>query len=164
LRLTDPLRFRFDFGSLSRIQDRENPNSTEWSDPRNAASSNPHNPELSADNKTSDYALITRYHDTTTNGTVMVIAGLGSYGTEAASEFCGLTAVYRSASQQGASRLGDKNLEIVIRADKINGEAGPPFLVSSRNLLKKDTVLHRGHKVIRANSHAWRSACSRRDV
>jgi hypothetical protein len=27
---------------------------------------------------------------------------------------------------------GDKNLEIVIRADKINGEAGPPFLVSSR--------------------------------
>lgn len=132
LRLTDPLRFRFDFGSLSRIQDRENPNSTEWSDPRNAASSNPHNPELSADNKTSDYALITRYHDTTTNGTVMVIAGLGSYGTEAASEFVVSPQYIDQLLSKVPADWGDKNLEIVIRADKINGEAGPPFLVSSR--------------------------------
>jgi len=78
MRLTDPLRFRFDFGSLSRIQDRENPNSNAWNDPHTYES---------ADSSTSDYALITRYHDSTTNGTVMVVAGLGTYGTEAASEF-----------------------------------------------------------------------------
>ncbi len=131
MRLTDPLRFRFDFGSLPRIQDRENPNSTEWSDPHNAVSSNPHDPELSANNSTCDYALITRYHDTTTNGNVMVIAGLGAYGTEAASEFVVSPQYIDQLLSRVPADWEDKNLEIVIRADKINGEAGPPFLVSS---------------------------------
>ena len=131
LRLTDPLRFRFDFGSLARIQDRANPNSTEWSDPRNSASSSPHNPELSADNSTCDYAMITRYHDTTTNGTVMVIAGLGSYGTEAASEFVISPQYIDQLLSRMPADWENRNLEIVIRADKVNGEAGPPVLVSS---------------------------------
>lgn len=122
MRLTDPLRFRFDFGSLSKVQDRENPTSNEWSDP--------HTYEK-ADLSTSDYALITRYHDTTTNGTVMVIAGLGTYGTEAASQFVVSSQYLNQLLSKLPAGWEDKNLEIVIRADKINGEAGPPFLVSS---------------------------------
>jgi hypothetical protein len=122
MRLTDPLRFRFDFGSLSRIQDRKNPNSYEWSDPHTYES---------ADSSTSDYAMITRYHDTTTNGIVMVIAGLGTYGTEAASEFAVSPQYIDQLVSKAPADWEDKNLEIVIRTDKINGEAGPPYLVSS---------------------------------
>jgi len=122
LRLTDPLRFRFDFGQLSRIQDRKNPDSNEWSDP--------HNYEHSY-TSTSDYALITRYHDTTTNGTVMVVAGIGTYGTEAASEFVVSQQYLEQFLNKVPADWKDKNLEIVIRTDKINGEAGPPYVVSS---------------------------------
>jgi hypothetical protein len=122
MRLTDPLRFRFDFGSLSRIQDRENPNSNAWNDPHTYES---------ADSSTSDYALITRYHDSTTNGTVMVVAGLGTYGTEAASEFAVSPQYIDQLLSKAPADWEDKNLEIVIRTDKINGEAGPPYLVSS---------------------------------
>ena len=122
MRLTDPLRFRFDFGSLSKIQDRKNPDSNEWSDP--------HTYEK-ADLSTCDYALITRYHDTTTDGTVMVIAGLGTYGTEAASEFAVSPQYLEQLLSKMPADWEDKNLEIVIRTDKINGEAGPPYLVSS---------------------------------
>ena len=119
LRLTDPLRFRFDISSFSRIQDRKNPNSNEWSDPSNY------------DAIIYDYALITRYHDTTTNGPVMVIAGLGPYGTEAASEFVVSPQYIDQLLSKAPTDWEDKNLEIVIKTDKINGEAGPPFLVSS---------------------------------
>jgi hypothetical protein len=122
MRLTDPLRFRFDFGSLARIQDRKNPNSNQWSDP--------HTYEKS-DLSTCDYAMITRYHDTTTNGTVMVIAGLGTYGTEAASQFVVSSQYLNQLLSKVPADWEDKNLEIVIRTDKISGEAGPPFLVSS---------------------------------
>jgi hypothetical protein len=122
MRLTDPLRFRFDFGSLPRIQDRKNPNSNEWSDP--------HAYEK-ADLSTCDYAMITRYHDTTTNGTVMVIAGLGTYGTEAASQFVVSSQYFSQLLSKAPADWEDKNLEFVIRTDKISGEAGPPFLVSS---------------------------------
>jgi hypothetical protein len=62
----------------------------------------------------------------------MVIAGLGSYGTEAASEFVVSPQYIDQLLSKVPADWGDKNLEIVIRADKINGEAGPPFLVSSR--------------------------------
>jgi hypothetical protein len=129
LRLTDPLRFRFDFGSLARIQDRKNPNSNEWSDPNNILS-DPHYFEHSS-TSTCDYALIARYHDTTTNGPVMVIAGIGAYGTESASEFAVSLQYIDQLLSNAPADWEDKNLEIVIRTDKINGEAGPPYLVSS---------------------------------
>jgi hypothetical protein len=119
LRLTDPLRFRFDFGPFSRIQDRKNPTSNEWSDPP------------AYNTITCDYALIARYHDTTTNGPVMVIAGLGPYGTEAASEFAVSPQYIDQFLSNAPADWEDENLEIVIRTDKINGEAGPPYLVSS---------------------------------
>jgi hypothetical protein len=119
LRLTEPLRFGFDFGALPRILDRKNPQSNEWSDPPNYSTI------------TGDYALIARYHDTTTNGVVLVIAGLGPYGTEAASEFAISPQYIDQLLGKAPSGWEDKNLEIVIRATKINGEAGPPNLVSS---------------------------------
>jgi hypothetical protein len=128
LRLTDPLRFRFDFGSLARIQDRKNPKSNEWSDPNNILS-DPHYYEHS-NSSNCDYALIARYHDTTTNGPVMVIAGIGAYGTEAASEFAVSPQYINQLLSKAPADWEDMNLEIVIRADKINGEAGPPYLVS----------------------------------
>jgi hypothetical protein len=67
----------------------------------------------------------------TTDGVVMVIAGLGTYGTEAASEFVVSSQYLNQLFSKTPADWKDKNLEIVIRTDKINGEAGPPYLVSS---------------------------------
>jgi hypothetical protein len=61
----------------------------------------------------------------------MVIAGLGTYGTEAASEFAISPQYLEQLLSKMPADWEDKNLEIVIRTDKINGEAGPPYLVSS---------------------------------
>ena len=122
MRLTDSLRFHFAYDSLPRIQDKNDPNNTKWSDP--------HNNE-SVDNSTCDYAMIARYHDPTTNGAVLVIAGLGTYGTEAASEFVVSPQYLSQLLSKVPADWENKNLEIVIRTDKINGEAGPPYLVSS---------------------------------
>ena len=61
----------------------------------------------------------------------MVVAGLGTYGTEAASEFAVSPQYIDQLLSKAPANWGNKNLEIVIRTDKINGEAGPPYLVSS---------------------------------
>jgi hypothetical protein len=129
MRLTDSLRFRFDFGSLARIQDRMNPNSNDWGDPYSSLSDLHHYEYTNTSN--SDYALITRYHDTTPHGIVMVIAGIGTYGTEAASEFAVSPQYIDQLLSKAPADWKDKNLEIVIKTAKINGEAGPPYLVSS---------------------------------
>jgi hypothetical protein len=60
----------------------------------------------------------------------MVIAGIGAYGTEAASEFAVSPQYINQLLSKAPADWEDMNLEIVIRADKINGEAGPPYLVS----------------------------------
>jgi hypothetical protein len=120
MRLTGPLRFRLLSGPLLRIQDTKNPQSTEWS----AVAAN-------YSSVATDYALIARYHDATTNGNVLVIAGLGSYGTEAASEFVVSPQYLDQLLSNAPAGWENKNLEIVIKTEVINGEAGPPRFVSS---------------------------------
>jgi hypothetical protein len=44
-------------------------------------------PEKSLVGETTDYAIVARFRDPNAEGPVMVIAGGGPYGTEAASEF-----------------------------------------------------------------------------
>jgi hypothetical protein len=120
LRLTDQLRFRFVPGPLARIEDVKNPQNNDWavdfSQPFSAV--------------THDYAIVARYHDTLTNGTTMIIGGLGPYGTEAASEFVSSTRYLDQISHQVPGNWAEKNLEMVIRTDVVAGEAGPPNLVA----------------------------------
>ncbi|SNS99488.1 hypothetical protein SAMN05421770_103385 [Granulicella rosea] len=117
MRLTDPLRFRFDYGSLSKVEDRTNPSASDWGQ------------HPSTDSY--DYAIFARYHDATTNGTVMVIAGLGTFGTESASEFAVSTQYLDQLTTKGPAGWGEKNLELVIKTEDISGEAAPPHVVSA---------------------------------
>jgi hypothetical protein len=61
----------------------------------------------------------------------MTISGIEAYGTEAASEFVISPQYIDQLLSKVPADWENRNLEIVIRTDKINGEAGPPFLVSS---------------------------------
>jgi hypothetical protein len=121
MRLVNPLRFRFIRGPQAEIQDTKNPQNTDWA----IDFSKPHT--LVA----TDYAIVARFHDATTEGPVMVVAGLGPYGTEAASEFVGSPQYLEQIVKHVPAGWENQNLEMVLKSDVINGKVGPPILVAA---------------------------------
>ncbi len=121
MRLLDPLRYRFTAGPKSQIQDTKNPGNTDWL----IDFSKPF-PSI-----TTDYAILARFHDTTTDGPVLVIAGIGPYGTEAASEFAASPQYLQENIKKLPTGWENGNLEMVIKTDVIDGKAGPPTLVTA---------------------------------
>jgi hypothetical protein len=125
MRLTDPLRFRFNYDSPPRIEDRRNASDMKWGGiPESDIASH-------SEVDTSEYAIFARYNDATTNGVVIVIAGLGTFGTESASEFAVSPQYIDQLLSKGPADWEEKNLELVIKTKDISGEAGPPHVVSS---------------------------------
>lgn len=123
LRLTAPLRFHFSIAAngMESIDDTANPGPTGWSLDSSA-------PYLSI---TTDYAIVTRFHDPTTEGPVLVIAGIGPYGTEAAGEFVQSPRHLVELSAKLPRGWENKNLEVVLKTNVIGGKAGPPVLVTT---------------------------------
>jgi hypothetical protein len=121
MRLVSPLRFRFVPGPMAQIQDTKNLQNTDWiidfSKPNSSIST--------------DYAIVARYYDPTTEGPVMVIAGIGPYGTEAASAFVVTPQYLEQIVKQLPAGWEYRNLELVLKTEVIDGKAGPPLLVSS---------------------------------
>ena len=106
---------------MARIEDRKNPQSSVWSVDYSKPFSS-----LSV-----DYGIVARYRDTYTNGNVLVIAGIGPYGTEAASEFVSSPQYLSQVEHMVPAGLQNSNLEMVIKTAVVNGEAGPPNLVAA---------------------------------
>lgn len=123
LRLTAPLRFHFSVAAngMESIDDTANPKPTGWS----LDSSQPY---LSV---TTDYAIVTRFHDPTTEGPVLVVAGIGPYGTEAAGEFVQSPQHLAELAAKLPRDWENKNLEVVLKTIIIGGKAGPPILVTT---------------------------------
>jgi hypothetical protein len=121
MRLVNPLRFRFLPGPMAQIQDTKNLQNTDWS----IDFSKP-NSSIST-----DYAIVARYYDPTTEGPVMVIAGIGPYGTEAASAFAVTPQYLEQIAKQLPAGWENRNIELVLKTEVIDGKAGPPLLVSS---------------------------------
>jgi hypothetical protein len=121
MRLVSPLRFRFTPDPKPQILDTTYPQNIDWGldffKPYSTVST--------------DYAIVARYHDPTTEGPVMVIAGLGPFGTEAASEFAVTPLYLDQIARQLPAGWENKNLEMVVKSEVIDGKAGPPILVSS---------------------------------
>jgi hypothetical protein len=122
MHIMNPLRFRFIFdGRSAEIQD----------------TLNAHNPPLSFDvtdsseSATTDYAIVARFYDPTTEGPVLVIAGLGPNGTEVASEFASDPQYIRQIVEKMPAGWEHKNVELVLKMDVIGSKAGPPDMVSS---------------------------------
>jgi hypothetical protein len=121
MRLVGALRFRFLPGPIAQIQDSNNPQSSDWT----IDFTKPYS------SVASDYAIVARYHDPTTEGPVLVIAGLGPYGTEAASAFVGSPKYLEQIVKQVSPGWEGRNLEVVLKSEVIDGKAGPPILISS---------------------------------
>jgi hypothetical protein len=121
MRLVGLLRFHFTPNPMVQILDAENPGNSDWridfSKPYSSIST--------------DYAIVARYDDPTTEGPVMVIAGIGPFGTEAASAFVVTPQYLEQIAKQLPAGWENRNLEMVLKTEVINGKAGPPQLVSS---------------------------------
>jgi len=122
MRLLKPLRIHFTFdNSVARILDAENPQQQSWS----IDFTKPYN------TITTDYAIVARFRDATTEGPVLVIAGLGPYGTEAAGEFVQSPQYLAELAAKLPPGWENKNLEVVIKTNVIGAKAGPPILVTT---------------------------------
>lgn len=123
LRLTQPLRIHYSFGpdGVGRIVDAANPKQTDWvlddSKPYSSVSA--------------DYAIVARYHDPTVEGTVMVVAGIGPFGTEAAGEFVQSPQALEQLDRILPSGWEHRNIEVVLKSNIIGSQAGPPILLSA---------------------------------
>ena len=127
MRLTQGLRYRMEWDSASRV--------AQIVDSRAAKAAHPHAWRLETDQPyrtlSTDYALVARYRDTMTGQFVVIVAGLGAEGTEAASEMVASPA-YTALLLAGApGHWQDMNLEAVISTAIIHGEPGPPHVVAA---------------------------------
>jgi hypothetical protein len=121
MRLVSSLRYRLTKGPMAQIQDANNPGNTDWL----IDFSRPF-PSINI-----DYAIVARFHDTTTDGPIMIIAGIGPYGTEAASEFVSSPQYLAENLKKLPAGWDSGNLEMVIKTNVIDGKAGPPELVTA---------------------------------
>ena len=115
MRLLAPLRFHFG-DSPESIVDREHPGAIWQRDPSL--------PYSSAD----DYALVARFHDTTTGSLIVAIAGIGRNGTEAAADFATSPHYLDLLRSRVGRDLGETNVEAVLKIRVIDGKTGAPSL------------------------------------
>ena len=123
MRVTAPLRFHFvQRGNtfVYGIEDRKHPELGGWNV----------NMAQTSDRTAEDYALVARIFDQTTGQPVMVVAGLGANGTNAAAEF--LLDPERAAelTAHAPQHWQRMNMEAVIRTQILDNHAGPPHLVT----------------------------------
>ena len=122
LRLTDGLRFSFARQTNgARIADRQNPANTGWS----VDSTTP----INQFNR--DYAIISRIRDPKTEQTAVVVAGIGSWGTQAAGEFVSNPEHLKKLEALAPSHWEKKNMQVVVATDVIAGSSGPPIVLAT---------------------------------
>jgi hypothetical protein len=123
MRLVGPLRFHYtnDANGFQSVDDAAKPGQTGWS-------VDSMRPYLSIN---TDYAIVARFHDSTTEGPVIFVGGVGPYGTEAASEFVQSPQHLAELMAKLPRGWENKNLELVIKTNIIGGKAGPPILLST---------------------------------
>jgi hypothetical protein len=121
MRFVSKLRFHPHMDVASQrmwIEDAEHPERTDWSVPWGQAYSD------SYDN----YALITRSKDPLSGQYTVEIGGLGLHGDQAAGEFVTNPVEMNELSGD----LGDpnRNVQIVLKVEVVNGAAGPPRIIA----------------------------------
>jgi hypothetical protein len=77
-----------------------------------------------------DYAIVASYFDSTIGQHVLVVAGIGKAGTQAAAEFVTSDQDLKSwLTQENVPR--GKNVELVLSTEILDGQPGPPHVVAS---------------------------------
>ena len=121
---TNPLRFHFDVDESKAgtwITDREHPE----------AKIGYFSYQGHVTNLKEDYGLVVRMLDPRTKQIVVIAAGLTPFATQAAGEFATDPASIAEFARRAPSDWSHKNMEILIKTDLIDGEAGPPQIVAS---------------------------------
>jgi hypothetical protein len=118
LRLIEPLRFHFSPAPAEIILDRDH-SQERWS--RDLSQ-----PYWSTD----DYAVIARFRDPTVDGWLVVAAGIGRNGTEAAAEFLTSPHYMQELRNRLAGDFGNRNIEAVLKVKVIDGKTGAPSILA----------------------------------
>ena len=119
MRLENQLRFTFErqAGTLRGfIRDRQNPAKTDWT----------HDPEQPYSRIPEEYAIVSRFVDSRTEQTIVVVAGMGKDGTMAAGEFVTQPRYLEMLAAAAPKGWERKNLQVVIATELINGNTAPP--------------------------------------
>jgi hypothetical protein len=115
-RMVEPLRFHFTRHPEERILDAQSPGRFWERDHSKPFSDTP------------DYALVARFRNPSTDSLIVVLAGLQRFGTDAASQFATSSDLLEGFNRQVGQNWRDKNIEVVLRVDVVNGRAGAPII------------------------------------
>ena len=115
-RLQNDLRYRFAASPARRIYDGMNPSIT-WIRP-------PSLPLRQED----DFAIVGRFHSKLTDNLVVLIAGIGRNGTQAAARFVTTPRYMDLLNQPQYKDWASKNVEILLKVKVIDGENGAPSI------------------------------------
>jgi hypothetical protein len=118
MNLLQPQRFQFTPEPVESIVDRMQPQ-VHWARNRTL-------PYASAD----DYAIVARFRDATTGSWVVVLAGLGRNGTEAAAQFVTSPEYMKMLMDKIGRDLSDRNIEVVLGVRVIEGKTGAPSILA----------------------------------
>jgi hypothetical protein len=124
LRITSPLRFHFaNDKEMTQlwIEDRANPGKRGWMLDRSVQQQT---------GTYKDYAIVARLVDPNTDQFVVVAAGIGRGGTVAAGEFLVDAHRMEDMLKQMPSNWKQKNIEIVLETQVIQGRSGPPRITA----------------------------------
>ena len=73
-----------------------------------------------------------RFRDTTTDGWVVVLAGVGRNGTEAAAQFATSSHYMQLLRDRLGSDISNRNMEAVLKVNVIDGKTGAPSILAVR--------------------------------
>jgi hypothetical protein len=124
LRLTSPLRYHFGNDKEMTqfwIEDRANPGKRDWMLDRSVQQQT---------GTYKDYAIVARLVDPNTDQFVVVAAGIGRGGTVAAGEFLVDANRMDEMLKQVPRNWKQKNVEIVLETQVIQGRSGPPRITA----------------------------------
>jgi hypothetical protein len=82
-------------------------------------------------NDAPDYALVARFRNPSTDSIVVLIGGLQRFGTDAASQFVTSSEQLEVFNRLVGADWRDRNVEVVLRVDVVNGRAGAPVIVAT---------------------------------
>lgn len=122
MRALAPLRYHFAGSDEDRywIADRKSPKNKDWS--------------LDLKQKyaavTRDYAIIARLHNEQTGQPEMIVAGIGMTGTAAGGEFVADKHRVEELRQKIGAGFKDRDFEVVLSTDVVNGIAGSPKILA----------------------------------
>lgn len=123
MRLTESLRFHFVRSSTDEymIQDHDNPANHQWE--INTAA-----PFVKMN---TDFGIVARFHDPTTEQIVIVAAGIGENGTIAASRVLTDDKYLTELKTARLMPRRDQNFEAIVETQIIDGKPGPPRIVAT---------------------------------